>query len=106
MLKHVCYALALLAPFSSFGLAAETATLKVTVSAGKLDRSNTPVRVATTLPQEWEKRKATVVLKDEKGTELPGQLTAPNLLAPPVAAAAAGYRCELNFILPKLEAGK
>lgn len=94
------------ASISLTGMAAETTTVKLTVAAGKFDRRNVPVRTSITLKKDWEKQALAVVLMDEEGRTLAGQITGPNLLAPPVAAAAAGYRCELHFVLPKLEAGK
>jgi hypothetical protein len=104
--------------FAAFGLAslcaihavsapaAETTTLKLTVSAGKFDRVNAPVRASLTLPAALEKKTVSVVFKDEDGNAYPGQITGPALLAPPVSAAPASYRCELHFVLPKLAAGK
>lgn len=95
-----------MAMISTTLFAAESATIKLTVSARAIDRVNAPVKASITLPKSFEGKKTSVALKDEAGNELIGQITAPELLAPPVAAAPAGVRGELHFILPKLAAGK
>lgn len=92
--------------FTAHLAAADPLVVKIKVEAGKLERSQSPVAVSVALPMEWEKRKTAVTLKDESGQEFAGQLTAPALLTPPVAAAPGAYRCELHFVLPRLEAGK
>src|SRR4051812_28468145 len=71
-----------------------TKSLKLTVSAGKLDRINTPVTVAVPAARS-------VTLRDAKGTALPAQLTSPGLLSK-----AGRDTSELHFILTRLKAGE
>lgn len=76
--------------------AAET-TLRLTVQAGDYERTNTPVVVLVDAPASAR----SVVLRDEKGHELAGQLADPGLLRQEKK----GQR-ELHFVLPALGKGQ
>src|SRR5262245_31686670 len=86
--------------------AAADKTVQVTVEAGKLDRTNSPVARLLPLSKELEKR-SQVVVKGEDGTVLPGQITRPNLMVAHTPAVQEGeFMGELHFVVPKLVAGK
>src|SRR5690348_16885671 len=72
-------------------------SFEITVAAGKHDRSNVPVCVPVDLPPELAHGSA--VVRDPAGKMLPGQVTAPALLADPAT------KHSLCFILPALKAG-
>ena len=71
--------------------------LRLTVSAGKHDRVNTPVTVLVDAPAGAK----SVVLADAAGNEIPAQLTAPGLKND-----AAEGKSELHFVLPSLNKGQ
>jgi len=72
-------------------------SLKLSVGAGKHDRSNTPISVLIDAPASAK----SVTLVDAAGNKIPGQLTAPGLLG-----GAAKGKTQLHFILPSLKRGK
>ena len=76
--------------------AAET-SVELTVSAGEVDRKQSPVTVLLEAPDDAQT--ATVTLPD--GEKIPAQLTAPGLLND-----SAEGRRELHFLLPELAKGK
>ncbi len=79
-----------------------TCTVKFTVSAGKHDRKDEPVRVPLRLPAEV-KTIGKVAVNDEKGNRLAvGQVAPAGLLTERAGAGTS----ELHFVLPRLEAGK
>jgi len=82
--------------FAVVATAAESSS-QITVKAGDYDRNNTPVVVLVDVPAQAR----SVVLRDEKGREIPGQLAAPGLLR----AQAEGKR-ELHFVVPSLSKGQ
>jgi hypothetical protein len=79
--------------------------LELTVSAGKHDRSNTPVRVLLSLPSAVAEAKA-VTLADADGKSLPAQLAAPGLLRQSAKRAEGTVMRDLHFILPSLKEGE
>lgn len=81
-------------------IAAETAPLKITVSAGKHDRVQGPVRVV--LPDARGLAAGGVVaLTDAKGKTLAGQVTAPS-----VADEASAAAVVLHFVAPAMKQGE
>jgi hypothetical protein len=81
-------------------IAAETAPLKITVSAGKHDRVQGPVRVV--LPDARGLAAGSVVaLTDAKGKTLAGQIAAPS-----VADEASAAAVVLHFVAPAMKQGE
>lgn len=78
--------------------AGETKTLEITVSAGPVDRVQSPVCVPLSAAQSLAGAKSAMLL-DAGGNQVPGQIAAPGLMAAKETAA------ELHFILPELKAG-
>ncbi|MGE3806821.1 MAG: DUF6807 family protein [Gemmataceae bacterium] len=74
-------------------------TFEITVSAGKVDRVNTPVTVPLTVPAD--QAKTGLATLEAEGKTLIGQVTAPGLLSKQEGKLAR----ELHFILPELKAG-
>ena len=72
-------------------------SLQLTVSAGRHDRTNTPVTVLIDAPAGAQ----SVVLTDESGAKIPGQVTAPGL-----KHADAEGKSELHFLVPSLAKGQ
>lgn len=100
MKRSLSFAALLLLP----GLAmSETRSFDVTVSAGKHDRVQTPVRVSLLLPKDLARTNA--VLVDAAGKALPCQLTGPALTTELVPVSGTDEQRELHFILPELKAG-
>jgi hypothetical protein len=81
---------------STFG---DSPTYDVTISAGKHDRKNVPVRISLP-PVALREKPTTVILIDPHGKTISAQLTEPGLLAPKEC-----WR-EAPFILPHLKAGE
>src|SRR5215471_20611769 len=81
---------------SAFG---ESPTYDVTITAGKHERKNAPVRVCLP-PVALRDKPTAVILTGLDGKSIPAQLTEPGLLA--------GKDCwrEAHFILPHLKAGE
>ena len=81
---------------SAFG---ESATYDVTITAGKHDRKNVPVRICLP-PVAHRDKPTTVSLTDPDGKSIPAQLTEPEMLA--------SKDCwrEAHFVLPLLKAGE
>jgi Family of unknown function (DUF6807) len=105
MPRLCCRALILL-PLFAFPASAATVTLDVTVTAGKHDRSSTPVRQSVIVPAAFADAKV-VTLKDEKDKPFAiAQLTGPALLDEGPEPAKGEVRRELHFILPPLKAGE
>jgi hypothetical protein len=90
----------LLVPLAA--LADEPLKLTITVSAGKHDRQNVPVRVPIAVPEGIG---PAVKLVDPAGKELPAQIGPPALLASATKSAGKVAR-ELHFTLEKLPAGQ
>jgi len=83
----------------------EPACIDIVVAAGEHDRAQTPVSVAVAIPEALAKCRAVkVVAKD--GVVLAGQITAPALLSEPPEPPAASVAREVQFVLPRLAAGK
>jgi len=107
-----CWMIGLAAAMAGSSALAENKTYELTVAAGKYDRVNTPVCVlleesnvqANNNPVILKEAKS-VKLVDEKGVELPAQLTKPGLLHGADEAGANVVR-ELHFILPDLKQGQ
>ncbi|MEQ8789162.1 MAG: PmoA family protein [Pirellulaceae bacterium] len=84
-------------------LEAEIYPLRVEISAGQIDRQQTPVCVLVEIPESLDK----VVAVPFADSDLIGQLTAPGLASGQVEAAGKGMMVrELHLIVPKLAAGK
>jgi hypothetical protein len=82
---------------------AETVKVKFTVSAGKLDRKNEPVRVPLQLPEKLFVE--SVKLLDEKGKPFAiAQVSAPSLLTRSIQPEKGKVRRDLLFVLPALKA--
>src|SRR5947209_12157673 len=77
--------------------------LKLKVEAGKHDRDHEPVCVPIALPPH---RLADVKLLQGGKAFVPAQLSPPSLVTEHVKAPEGKQRRDLEFILPKLEAGK
>jgi len=98
-----CFAICLLCVLASSPLFAAEETFRVTVAAGKHDRSNAPAKIPLLLPADLAKS-GSVSLTDADGNALPGQLTAPSLLSK-AAVKGDATACELHFIVPSLKSG-
>src|SRR5436305_8203285 len=105
-MRRTCRLALLLFPLlASWPAAAATTTLEVAVSAGKSDRSGTPVRASVTLPAPFTAVKV-VTLKDANDKPVAvAQLTGPALLDDGPEPDRGEVRRELHFILPSLKAG-
>jgi hypothetical protein len=78
---------------------------EITITAGKNDRTNTPVCVPMSLPKELAAAElAWHAGPDGKGPL--GQFTSPGLLTESIAPAKGEVRRDLHFILPALKAGE
>jgi hypothetical protein len=77
---------------------------ELTVTAGKTDRTNTPVCLPLSVPKEFAKLERALLRKPD-GKVILGQLTAPGLLTESDAPAEGEVRRDLHFILPALKAG-
>ena len=102
----------LLCSYSAACPIATANTYELTVSAGKHDRTNTPVSVLieesntqANLDPVVLGEARSVTLLDPHGNRLPAQLTAPDLLHQPESPNAAVVR-QIHFILPTLKKGK
>jgi hypothetical protein len=84
--------------------AADKEGFELTVTAGKIDRTNTPVCVPLSLPKEFTKLER-ALLKKPDGKVILGQFTAPGLLTESDAPPEGEVRRDLHFILPGLKAG-
>jgi hypothetical protein len=86
-------------------IAAETLKLQLTVSAGKTDRTNVPVRVPLSLPKTFV-RTTTAELRLDDTKSLPGQFTDPGIVTSRIKPSEKDLvRRDLHFILPGLKAG-
>jgi len=82
---------------------AETVKYELTVSAGKHDRKNEPVRVPLQVPGTGDK----VTLLDGKGKPFaPAKLETPGIVTGAIKAEAKKRREDLVFVLPALKAGE
>jgi hypothetical protein len=87
------------------GVSQAATTVELTVSAGKHNRVNEPVRVPLSVDAKVTPS-APVAIKDAKGKVIAaGQLTAPDLVSEAVKAPEGKRRLDLCFVLPALEAG-
>src|SRR6185503_6064870 len=77
---------------------ADSSSFEFTVSAGRHERTNVPVRVQMPRGDINHKRIASVILAGTDGKSIPAQWTGPGL-----TSSAAG---ELHFVLPHLSAGE
>lgn len=84
---------------------AETFTLLLTVSAGKCDRIQSPVRVVLSLPPTMAGAESAIV-QPPNGALWPAQVTAPGLATEQQTVQATDVQRELHFILPGLKAGQ
>jgi hypothetical protein len=84
-------------------LSAQTRSYEVTVSPGKHDRHQTPVRVSLVLPRELAG--APALLEDSAGKNLACQLTRPGLTTEPANHSGNTEQRDLHFILSDLKAG-
>jgi hypothetical protein len=78
---------------------ADFPSYEVTITAGKHDRKNVPVRISLP-PVSLRNKPTTVILSDPDRKRIPAQLTEPGLLATKEC------RREVHFILPHLKAGE
>ncbi|NQT41382.1 MAG: PmoA family protein [Planctomycetes bacterium] len=85
--------------------AAAEKTFRLTVAAGDVDRTNTPVCANVRLPKPLADATAVTVTTAD-GTKLPGQLTKPGLLSKATSADGDDVARELHFVLPGLEKGR
>lgn len=101
---RVMTSMALVLLLGSFGSAA-THRLTLTVDAGRHDRTNSPACVMISVPESLANAPS-VTLRSPDGRAIPGQLTAPGLLARPITTPRATVARELHFIIPQLKAGE
>lgn len=91
-------------------LAHADTTIEFTVSAGKHDRKNEPVRVPLQLPKKVAEKLTVfnvVEIRDDKDKVVAqGQLTFPDLVTEAIEPEKDSKRQDLVFVLPQLEAGK
>ncbi|HKI31370.1 MAG TPA: DUF6807 family protein [Gemmataceae bacterium] len=101
-----CTLLAALFPlFLPIGARAAGQEFQVTVSAGKADRSNTPVCVPLSLSKDLA-NVGYLPIYTPDGKLLIGQLTSPGLLTQSVEPGKDEVRRDLHFILPALKANE
>jgi Methane oxygenase PmoA len=95
----------LLAILQPAGARAGGKQFEVTVTAGKTDRSNTPVCVPLSLPKDLAELVELASLQQPDGKKISGQLVPPGLLTESIKPATGEIRRDLHFILPALKAG-
>jgi hypothetical protein len=76
----------------------------ITVTAGKTDRTNTPVCVPLSVAKDHANLEL-VLLKGPDGRQILAQLTAPGLLTESITPTRGEVRRDLHFLLPNLKAG-
>ncbi len=97
--------LAALVCATSSSQAAESHSFTLTVSAGKHNRANVPVRVLVDVPKKLSEV-TTAAVTDADGKRTTAKVTAPSLLAKMNDPAEGCVGRELHFVLPKLQAGQ
>jgi hypothetical protein len=81
-------------------------TVEFTVSAGKHDRANEPVRVPVSLDAKTPAHPAIEIKDDKGGVVAVGQLAFPGLATERIKGSEGKQRRDFYFVLPELKAGK
>src|ERR1700719_3548766 len=98
-MKRMSWCLSLWALLLPVSAQAAQTTLPFTIIGGKEDRTNVPVSVPAVLSRVLADAKA-VVVQGAGEKPIPGQLTAPSLLARPAPTSGDQVARELHFIVP------